>query len=1128
MSDFLTDLAAVDLLADGGSNENIVHIINRLSSDGYWQQCADFIISNLESATTQDQITAFTTKAAFYACCGSIENTLEQSPEISLVTTDEVKKMSDFLRKWVKVYITCLGGQVKNPILKRKIAQCVCLAVLRYYPQNWPTIFDEIISLFKDYGVYAIHAPVSDTNLVLVNLLDVFLELLFELDCHAFDRSLNLTEEQFKRTSDVKDAMRVSCLPTVIEMLTSVLKHLRVDKPKELELIINCLKVVGLYALWIDINLIYREEFLLILRTYVQLTDPGIQRSICFMLQKLIAKGMPAYPDKLSLILALWSQLIQQIINIPCISTVLRRISSDQNFTGVNGIEDSEDTVDFILEFAKLMQMVGSNLVKSYQAVASSNPSVDPSQDVSTLRVAFQDCVEKLDTVFDIAINLVSYDDSDVAIATTTFVQDYLDLLKEKKPVKPVSVNRSTRLDIRLDLTEQRVFKLQQLLSVLFEKVRYPAVNIADDLEEFESNRRDYVSFIRGIARVDSALVLDGIQSLLQHALTQLPPSSLRIEDIGEVVLGQLESSLYLFFAIGEFYKAPKDGHFVESYEHCAKMRNLMSMICSSNVSAIAFFPVQLNFFEVVGRYDRYFLTSPKYLVNILTAFLDERGLRNPKVEVRARCAYLFSRFIKSHKTEFVPHTEEILQRLEDLLPLDPTPEFPGPVGPNGFPKISSSGLLNGGSSQRLFSITEQSFLYEACAHLIMARAVIDGAGAPESARLFAFLLRPALIQFPQMIRLLAEEKNPEMAEARGAMVKQAADLITRTTRVLPSPAIPEPRYVQILMEILDVMIGNLALLPIVAGAPGRSLACAGVRAYIHRLVGYIGPDCNVMIKSPIGGTSPAPDGDGTSHSASDVLLRAITTATPYLVAFNRPTDSVPLEDPDVRWKELKEHIPLFSQLVLRYKNRCLQALSECLPPLIAATMSSLAEPLDASQTVAMRERTDLHRTLLQLLQTVGQVLSRDILVVLGPDAGNILISLASLIEACLQSADAVGMRYGFSFFLACIQRFARTEDAFYEEFLLPHLLPLAFLSPARPEFLLTDPQFLLALHEATSCIYAINTSRGEVFQEFLQHTFLPQQNLAQNVVEVYIENLRTLGLKDFQVFVQNFYSSFR
>lgn len=248
MSDFLTDLANVDLSIGGGPNENIVDMINRLSSNGYWQQCADFIISNIESATTQDQIAALTNKAAFYACCGSIENALKQtyviyisiyffSPAMNAVTPSEVQKMSNFLRNWVKVYITCLGGQIKSLILKRKIAQCVCLAVLRYYPQNWPTIFDEIISLFKDCGgksklplflyvVYEIRAPVSDTNLVLVNLLDIFLDLLFELDCIAFDRTLNLTEEQFKRTSDVKDAMRISCLPTIIEMLTSVLVSL--------------------------------------------------------------------------------------------------------------------------------------------------------------------------------------------------------------------------------------------------------------------------------------------------------------------------------------------------------------------------------------------------------------------------------------------------------------------------------------------------------------------------------------------------------------------------------------------------------------------------------------------------------------------------------------------------------------------------------------------------------------------------------------------------------------------------------------------------------------------------------------------------------------------------------------
>nr|CDS31793.2 exportin T [Hymenolepis microstoma] len=1113
MNDILIELANVDLSTGGAANKTVIDMINQLSTNGNWEHCANFIISNFERASTQKEITNFTSNAAFYACCGSLEKILKQTPAACAVTPEEVEKMSDFLRKWVKIYIASIGGRINCTILKKKIAQCVGLAVMRYYPQNWPTIFDEILSLFTDCG---------DTNVVLLNLLDIFLELLNELDTNAFDRSLNLDEEQFKRTSDVKDAMRASCLPAIIEVLTRVLENLNISEPRETELISTCLGIIGRYTLWIDINLIYNEKFLMILRAYVQLTSPSVLRSVCFTLQRLFAKGMPDFPDKLSLIMSLWPDLIQKIIAVPVIANTLRRTTSNQSLNNVNGCEDSEETIALILEFAKLIQMIGTNLIKSYEALAAINPSINASTDVSTWQVAYQSCVEKIEVSFDIAINLIAYNDGDVAVATATFVEEYLDLLREKKPSK---VQRPTRVDKRLNLTEERIFKLSQLLTVLFDNVKYPTDDPDDDLEQFESNRKVFISFIRGIARADSALVLDGIYSLLQHTLSQLPQSNYRVEDIDELILGRLESSLYLFFIVGELYKAPKEGYFADSFEHGPKMREIMSMICASNISSIPFFPIQLNFFEVIGRYDRFFSTSPKYLLNVLEAFLDSRGLRNSNIQVRSRCAYLFSRFIKYNKSAFVPHTEQILQQLEGLLPIDPTPEIAVSSSLNGFK--GSSNVLNENAPRRLFSVAEQSFLYEACATLIVARATAnDGGGVPESARLFAFLLQPALVQFPEMVRQLAAEKNPEIAEARGSMIKQSTDLITRTTRVLPSSANPEPHYVQILMEVLSVLVSNLALLPPLPGAPGRGFVCAGVRAYIHRLVGYIGPDCNVLIKPSGGG----PNGDtSVGHSASDLLLQAIVTATPYLVAITNSNDpTVALEDQDIRWKELKEHIPLFSQLVLRYKNRCLQALSECLPPLIAGTMSALAEPLDPSQMVAVRERVDLRQSLLQLLQTVGQVLSQDILVALGPDAGNILINLAGLTGDCLQSSDAVGMKFGFTFFLTCIQRFASSEDAFYEGFLLPHLLPLAFLSPARQEFILTDAQFSQTLHEAASCIYAINTARGETFRQFLRTTFLPQQNLAQNMIELFIEKLSTLSLKDFQVFVQNFYSSFR
>lgn len=163
---------------------------------------------------------------------------------------------------------------------------------------------------------------------------------------------------------------------------------------------------------------------------------------------------------------------------------------------------------------------------------------------------------------------------------------------------------------------------------------------------------------------------------------------------------------------------------------------------------------------------------------------------------------------------------------------------------------------------------------------------------------------------------------------------------LSRTTRVMSPQAPPEPEYVHILMEILDMLVSSLTLLPPAVGAPGRAAACAGVRAYIHRLIGSIGPECNIVVKSTDafadaassssifdgggGGEESGGDGGGNGgRTASDLLLLAISRANSHFLAVQHSNDpGVPLQDPDIRWRELREHMPLFSQLAFRYKVR--------------------------------------------------------------------------------------------------------------------------------------------------------------------------------------------------------------
>lgn len=79
MNDILIELANVDLSTGGATNKTVIDMINQLSTNGNWEHCANFIISNFERASTHGEITNFTSNAAFYACCGSLEKTLKQT-----------------------------------------------------------------------------------------------------------------------------------------------------------------------------------------------------------------------------------------------------------------------------------------------------------------------------------------------------------------------------------------------------------------------------------------------------------------------------------------------------------------------------------------------------------------------------------------------------------------------------------------------------------------------------------------------------------------------------------------------------------------------------------------------------------------------------------------------------------------------------------------------------------------------------------------------------------------------------------------------------------------------------------------------------------------------------------------
>ena len=170
----------------------------------------------------------------------------------------------------------------------------------------------------------------------------------------------------------------------------------------------------------------------------------------------------------------------------------------------------------------------------------------------------------------------------------------------------------------------------------------------------------------------------------------------------------------------------------------CALMADMMRLLVTSGVSSHSHPAVALQFFECVTRYEKFFSQEPQYIPNILTAFLDNRGMRNSSPRVRTRTAYLFSRVVRCLKTHLTAFTEEILTQLTELLVLAP------PVFENGV-------------IVPLLTNDDQLYIFESASILIVSGSW----EASHKEALLRNILSPILIKVTSLLEQLTEEQIP-------------------------------------------------------------------------------------------------------------------------------------------------------------------------------------------------------------------------------------------------------------------------------------------------------------------------------------------------------------------------------
>ncbi|CAH8842573.1 unnamed protein product [Trichobilharzia szidati] len=785
-----------------------------------------------------------------------------------------------------------------------------------------------------------------------------------------------------------------------------------------------------------------------------------------------VNKGMPVI-DKLRLLTGIWEQLGSVLIiggdpSIIMMSSTAASMNHNNNAERHDNEDLNDDQLEALTTLANLIDAMGIQLISVYRnlydasvlSVTNCNQTTNSQFQSNSDTTAFLPiALETLEDRLNIALRLFEHKESQVSQAVLTFVRAYLSLLKSvvnpssensmispsgrrqrnrnssasMEPTTTTTLSSSTGIintpiSGHLEINELRSFFVKRLLYACVDKMKCLPIcaDQEDDESEYEEYRHDLRTLIGNITQLDSRFVLDTIHQLVRHSHHALSSCAVKNIPLTSENLQQIDVTLNLFYLFGENCKASRNDHFSQTFPLHQNMIEIMSILCTDVFSRLPHEVLQLQYFEIMTRYERYFTIVPEHLFNVMNAFVDERGLHHPCSSVRVRCAYLISRIIKSHRKTLLPHTEEYLSRLSDLLELSLEPTdcnlLNGEVVVvNGHTSASSTssfmnGHINNKSSvnQTGLGITEQGFLYEAAAQLIAGGggggSGVGGNVSDDGDRigqLFRVLLTPVMIQYDQFVTKYITEQNPKLAEVRGVLVKQVTDLITRTTKVFSQPkSVITSGCEAVLIDAMRLIISELSRFPTEAASPGRQAACAGVRAFLHRMVACIMPSSS----SPSLSSSSAPGESGNTNSSvtSDMLLAALVDAVPQLVKPLRSTTSSCyngggshqlsdiMVDAEQRWKEIRDVIPLVTQVLLRYKNQSIPFLSTCLPGLLEAIMNALNEPLPSDQPTLSEERKLLRRGYLQLLQSIYQSV---------PDVFSQLIS-ENIVQAYIRAND--------------------------------------------------------------------------------------------------------------------------